>query len=156
MLNRREFMKLSLGTGALVAAVPAMARGMAAGGAAPIKISVYKSPSCGCCGEWVKHMQANGFDVQVIPMEDVSSVARASGVPNKLGSCHTALVGAYVIEGHVPADLVKKILNEKPKILGLSVPGMVDGPPGMNENLKKPYDVIAFDRAGKTSVYAHR
>ena len=129
---------------------------MSAGGVAPIKISVYKSPSCGCCGEWVKHMQANGFDVQVIPMEDVSSVARASGVPNKLGSCHTALVGAYVIEGHVPADLVKKILNEKPKILGLSVPGMVDGPPGMNENLKKPYDVIAFDRAGKTSVYAHR
>ncbi len=156
MLNRREFMKLSLGTGALVAAVPAMAGAMATSGVAPIKISVYKSPSCGCCGEWVKHMQANGFDVQVIPMEDVSSVARASGVPNKLGSCHTALVGAYVIEGHVPADLVKKILNEKPKILGLSVPGMVDGPPGMNENLKKPYDVIAFDRAGKTSVYAHR
>ncbi|MBI3504463.1 MAG: DUF411 domain-containing protein [Proteobacteria bacterium] len=155
-MKRREFVWKSLGAGAVVAAVPALARAMTADGAKLIPITVYKSPTCGCCGEWVKHMQKNGFDVKVVSMTDVSPVTRDAGVPEKLVSCHTALVGTYVIEGHVPADLVKKMLAEKPKIAGLSVPGMVQGPPGMDEQTKKPYDVIAFDRNGKTSVYAHR
>ena len=163
-MNRRDFVRFSLGTGALAAAVPGLARAMTAGAATgaatgaakPIPITVYKSPSCGCCGEWVKYMDKNGFQTKVIPMEDVTTMKQTAGVPQKLYSCHTALVGAYVVEGHVPADLIKKMLDEKPKIVGLSVAGMVQGPPGMDEATKKPYDVIAFDRNGKTSVYAHR
>lgn len=157
MMNRRDFMRMSLGAGALAAAVPMIARAVTAGGgAAPVRVTVYKSSSCGCCGEWVTYMKKNRFDVKVIPMDDPSPMRREAGVPDKLASCHTALVGGYVVEGHVPADLIRKMLAEKPKIVGLSVPGMVEGPPGMNENTKKPYDVIAFDRGGRTSVYAHR
>jgi len=156
MMNRRDFMRMSLGAGAIAGAVPAWARAMTEDGAAPVRVTVYKSPSCGCCGEWVKYMQKNDFVLKVIPMADPSLMRREAGVPDALGSCHTALVGGYVVEGHVPADLIRKMLAEKPKIVGLSVPGMVDGPPGMNENTKKPYDVIAFDRSGRTSVYAHR
>lgn len=155
-MHRRDFMRMSLGAGTMAAAVPSLARALAAGTPAPITVTVYKSPTCGCCGEWVKYMQKQGFTMKVILMDDPTPMRREAGVPDKLASCHTALVGGYVVEGHVPADLIRKILAEKPKIVGLSVPGMAQGPPGMDENTKKPYDVIAFDRSGKTSVFAHR
>jgi len=130
----------------------------AGGGAAPLPpVTVYKSPSCGCCGEWVKHMEKAGFRVKVIPMEDLTKVKRDAGVPGALESCHTALIGTYVLEGHVPADLVKKMLDEKPKITGLAVGGMVVGSPGMEQgSTKQPYDVMAFTRGGIPTVYARR
>jgi hypothetical protein len=100
-------------------------------------------------------MEGRGFSASVVDMDDLSAIKRSSGIPAKLESCHTALVGAYVIEGHVPADLVKKILAEKPAIVGLSVPGMPADAPGMGTG-KTPYDVISWDKAGKTNVFAKR
>ena len=148
---RREFMRVSVGATAALVAMPSLLRALDA----PVKMTVYKSPSCGCCKDWVKYMQAQGFTAGVKDMNDLSEIKRSLGVPAKLESCHTALVGAYVIEGHVPADLVKKILAEKPQIVGLAAPGMPADAPGMG-NGKTPYDVISWDKAGKTSVFAKR
>jgi hypothetical protein len=120
-------------------------------------MTVYKTPSCGCCAKWVDHMKAAGFKVQVQDMDDLTEIKQASGVPMKLRTCHTAVVGSYVVEGHVPADLVKKMLSEKPKMTGIAVPGMPVGSPGMESgNEKAPYDVVLFDKTGKTTVYAKR
>jgi len=154
-MERRIFVRVILGAGAAAVAAPRVARAMI--GAAPIPMTVYKSPSCGCCKSWVTRMQGAGFTVKVIDMDDLTAVKKNAGVPQKLQSCHTALVGSYVVEGHVPADLVKKMLTQKPSITGLAVPGMVTGSPGMEMgDSKDPYDVIAFDRTGKTSVFAKR
>jgi hypothetical protein len=122
----------------------------------PVPVTVYKSPTCGCCGKWVEHMRANGFEVTVTDMPDVAPVKDKQGVPSALRSCHTAMVGGYAIEGHVPADLVKKLLQEKPHAAGLAVPGMPMGSPGMEGGAKDAYNVVLFDKAGKTSVYATR
>jgi hypothetical protein len=151
-MHRRDF----VGTLAAASAVAAlMPRDLFA--AAPTPMTVYKTPTCGCCKEWVTHVKNNGFAPKVIDMDDLSKIKKDAGVPASLESCHTALVGAYVIEGHVPADLVQKLLTEKPKILGLAVGGMVVGSPGMEQgNRKMPYEVTAFTKEGKTSVYARR
>ncbi len=121
-------------------------------------VTVYKNPSCGCCGDWVEHMRAAGFELDVRDVNDLQSIKNENGVSARLGSCHTALVDGYVVEGHVPADLVQKMLDEKPDIVGLSVPGMVVGSPGMEVpgQPAQPYDVIAFDANGNTAVYAER
>ncbi|MDH5315453.1 MAG: DUF411 domain-containing protein [Gemmatimonadota bacterium] len=120
-------------------------------------VTVYKSPTCGCCGEWIEHMKAAGFEVRAVDMDDITEVKQASGVPMKLRTCHTAIVDGYVVEGHVPADLVKKMLAEKPKVTGIAVPGMPVGSPGMEQgSMKEPYDVLLFEKSGKTSVYAKR
>jgi hypothetical protein len=125
--------------------------------AAPLpKVVVYKSASCGCCSKWVDYIKAAGFPVEVHDVDDIGEIAAASGVPSALGSCHTALVQGYVIEGHVPADLIQKLLTEKPKLAGLSVPGMVVGSPGMDGNPAQKYDVVSWTSAGKTAVYAKR
>ena len=154
-MERRIFVRVIVGAGAAAVAAPRLSSAMT--GAAPIPVTVYKSPSCGCCKNWVTHMQGAGFAVKVIDMDDLTTVKKNAGVPQKLQSCHTALVGAYVVEGHVPADLVKKMLAQKPQITGLAVPGMVTGSPGMEMgDGKDPYDVIAFDRAGKTTIFAKR
>ena len=126
------------------------------GAVAPTIITVYKSPSCGCCRKWVDYMRAQGFQVVVHDLDDLTEVKTEAGVPAKLRSCHTALVGGYAIEGHVPADLVVKLLREHPKVAGLAVPGMVSGSPGMEGGAPVHYDVVAFDRAGHTLVYASR
>lgn len=147
-----------LGAVAGVAAVLLAATALVRAPAAPAgpTVTVYKSPTCGCCGKWIAHLQAAGFTVVAHDTDDVSAVRSSMGVPFRLGSCHTARVGNYVIEGHVPADLITKILTEHPAITGLAVPGMVTGSPGMEGPGAQPYDVVAWDRAGKTSVYAHR
>ena len=121
-------------------------------------VTVYKNPSCGCCGDWVEHMRAAGFELDVRDVNDLQTIKTQNGVSPQLGSCHTALVDGYVVEGHVPADLVRKMLDEKPEITGLSVPGMVVGSPGMEVpgQPAQPYDVIAFDDNGQTAVYAKR
>jgi hypothetical protein len=121
---------------------------------APTSITVYKSPTCGCCSNWVDHLRKNNFDVKAVDVEDIQEVKRTYGVPAELGSCHTAVVGGYVIEGHVPATDVARMLQEKPAIVGISVPGMPVGSPGMEvPGRSQPYQVIAFDRAGKREVY---
>ena len=131
-------------------------------GAAPAaepapKVVVYKSPTCGCCTKWVEHLQAAGFSVTVHDVQSVEPFKERYGVPRRLASCHTAAVGGYVIEGHVPADLIRKLLAEKPAVKGLAVPGMPVGSPGMEQgNAKEPYDVVSFDENGRTAVYARR
>lgn len=119
-------------------------------------IKVYKDANCGCCKEWVKHLEQNGFTVETMDMPDLSAVKTKYGVKSELQACHTAVIGDYVVEGHVPADLIVKMLDEKPAIAGLAVPGMPAGSPGMEGATKEKYDVLTFDRAGRTTVYAQR
>ena len=140
----------------LAAATPAGAATAANPTATAPLVTVYKSPTCGCCSAWVDHLRENGFAVEVHDTEDLVPVKRANGVRPELESCHTARVGDYVIEGHVPADLIAKLLTEHPDVAGLAVPGMPMGSPGMEGPTKEPYDVIAFRKDGGTSVYAHR
>jgi hypothetical protein len=127
--------------------------------AAPVAgrtIKVYKDANCGCCKEWVKHLEQNGFTVEAMDMPDISAVKTKYGVNRELQACHTAVIGDYVVEGHVPADLIVKMLEEKPAIAGLAVPGMPMGSPGMEGASKEKYDVLTFDRAGRTTVYSQR
>jgi hypothetical protein len=154
MLNRREWLRYSLSGAAAALATGALPRALLA--SKPADITVYKSPTCGCCQAWVKHMEKNGFTVATHDVNDVTEIKTSLGVPKALQSCHTTLYGKYVIEGHVPADLVRKVGKEQPKILGLAVPGMPSGSPGMESFVKDSYEVIAFERGGKTSVYAKR
>ncbi len=125
-------------------------------GASLPEVTVFKSPYCGCCGQWVKHMQKNGFKVHVILKKDMDSIKRKFDIPMRLSSCHTAIIGKYIIEGHVPADVIKKFLAQSPDyIRGLTVPGMIIGSPGMEQGgVKIPYNVLTFDEYGKTTIYA--
>ena len=119
-------------------------------------ITVYSSPSCTCCHKWVQHLTENGFHATVDPLSDVLPLKRKLGVPDALWSCHTAMVEGYIVEGHVPADVVKRLLRERPMIAGLAAPGMPQDSPGMDSGSKEPYDVVAFTRTGETSVYERR
>ena len=121
---------------------------------AKVPIRVYKDPTCGCCSKWVEHMTANGFVASVID-GDMRPIKKQYNVAQRLESCHTTIVGGYVIEGHVPAEDVKKLLAAKPKgIVGLTIPGMPASAPGMDMTPFQPYDVLTFDKDGKTAVYA--
>lgn len=121
------------------------------------KVTVYKTSSCGCCRLWVDHMKQNGFDVQAMDVSsaDVRKVSKVAGLKDEDSSCHTAKIGDYIVEGHVPAADIKRLLKEKPAIAGLSAPGMPMGSPGMEQgNTKEPYDVIAFKKDGTSTVFA--
>lgn len=133
--------------------------GMAvAPGATPrLPITVYKSASCGCCTEWVKHMERSGFVATIKDTEDVDAIAAQLGVPQALRACHTALAGGYVVSGHVPGDLVRQLLRDTAgPTMGLAVPGMPAGSPGMESRRPERYQVIAWRRDGTTRVYASR
>jgi hypothetical protein len=119
-------------------------------------LQVYKDPTCGCCSLWVEHLRKAGFSATVTDAEDMSAIKAKHGVPTQARSCHTAIVDGYVIEGHVPAADIQRLLKERPKIVGIAVPGMPIGSPGMEVASVKPqpYDVLAFDKAGQTSVFA--
>jgi len=118
-------------------------------------VKVWKSPTCGCCSLWVEHMRRAGFEVEVEDLADLTHIKHEHGVGAPLQSCHTALVDGYVIEGHVPADDVKRLLTERPQVLGLAAPGMPVGSPGMEMGGRKDaYDVLTFDGAGKTTVWS--
>jgi hypothetical protein len=119
-------------------------------------ITVYKDAGCGCCKEWVTHLQKSGFVTTVHDTTEMETVKRGFGVPVALESCHTARIGKYTIEGHVPADLITRLMAEQPAARGLAVPGMPIGSPGMDGSPKQRYDVLLFDAAGKTRVYASR
>ena len=119
------------------------------------EITVYKSPTCGCCKKWITHLEDNGFDVTAKDIANVGPIKAENGLPPVLGSCHTALIDGYVIEGHVPAEDIKRLLQEKPAIAGLSVPGMPVGSPGMEQGGREDrYDVIAFDNKNQMSVFS--
>jgi hypothetical protein len=119
------------------------------------KVVAYRSPTCGCCELWVEHMRASGFEVEMRTQNDLSAIRAEAGVPAGQGSCHTAKVGGYYVEGHVPAADVKRLLAEKPDARGLVVPGMVPGSPGMEQgNQRPPYDVLLYRKDGSTTVYA--
>jgi hypothetical protein len=123
-----------------------------------LKIDVWKSPTCGCCIDWIKHLQANGFVVNATNVPDSRHVRARFGMPAKFASCHTALIGGYVIEGHVPARDIKRLLREKPQALGIAVPGMPVGSPGMDgpsySGMRDPYDVLLVFADGKARVFA--
>ncbi|MDP3514916.1 MAG: DUF411 domain-containing protein [Sulfuritalea sp.] len=114
----------------------------------------FKSPRCGCCGAWVEHMRQNGFEVSTHDVADVPAQRKKLGMPERLGSCHSAKVAGYAIEGHVPAADIRRLLKEKPKAIGLAVPGMVPGSPGMEAPKPMPYATLLVAGDGTTRVFA--
>lgn len=130
----------------------------ALGGNEAEHVFVYKTPSCGCCARWVDHLRANGFTVEAkdVTQYALDALKRDRGVPPRLAACHTALVGGYVVEGHVPASDVTRLLAEKPAVAGLSVPEMPIGSPGMEVPGRgpEPYAVRTFDRQGNTTTFS--
>jgi len=159
-IDRRLFLSRAavavLGASAARALAAEPAPRSAAQPTTPRDMVIYKDPNCGCCTEWVRHVQKAGFVVTVRDTADMDSVKASFGVTSALASCHTARIGTYTIEGHVPADLIQKLLSEKPVARGLTVPGMPMGSPGMEGDHKDAYDVLLIDKAGKTRVYASR
>ncbi len=120
----------------------------------PLKITVYRSPSCGCCGVWLGHLQKHGFEITDVKRNDMRAVKKEYGVPEQLASCHTAIIDGYVIEGHVPAGDIIKLIQEKPDVVGLSVPGMPSGTPGMEMGgRKEPFAVFSFDKQGEVKKF---
>lgn len=160
--SRFRYMKISaksltaLFAAAFAAAVvlvpPAMAEARAS--AKEVEVVVYKDPNCGCCKSWVTHLRKHGFKVTSHDTREMSSIKSNFGVKDELQSCHTAMVGGYVIEGHVPAADIKRLLKQRPKIAGLAVPGMPAGSPGMESSTPEKYEVIAFQKGGATKVFA--
>jgi hypothetical protein len=143
----------------LAAGVPLVAAGFSAGrvtAAPPLAVTVYKTPQCGCCRAWVDHLREHGFEVSTHDVDDISAIKTKLGVPSDLTSCHTAVAGSYVVEGHVPADDIRKLLETKPKVAGVAVRGMPVGSPGMEVPGRKAdkYDVVAYTKAGKKTVFA--
>ncbi len=146
-MNRRRFLAAAVG-GALLAG-----RGALADDAA---IQVHKDPTCGCCDGWVEHLRRAGFRVTVAKGGDVFAVKDRLGVPEELASCHTATVGGYTIEGHVPAHAIRRLLAERPPIAGLAVPGMPAGSPGMEGGRPETYDVVAFGPGFRSTFGRYR
>ncbi len=120
------------------------------------QVTVYKSATCGCCSDWVSYLEDNGFAVTTIETEDMATVKDNNAVPLELRACHTALIDGYVVEGHVPVDEIKKLVEEKPNILGIAVAGMPPGSPGMDIPgfETDPFDVVSFDADGNVEIFA--
>jgi len=152
-MRRRQALVSLLGAGGLLAA-PALLRAQAPG--PTVLVEVWKSPTCGCCQDWITHLETHGFRAKVNDVGNTAARARLR-VPMKLGSCHTAWVGGYAIEGHVPAADIRRLLKLRPDAIGLAVPGMPLGSPGMDgpayDNRQDPYDVLLIARDGSTSVF---
>ena len=155
MISRRSFVAQAAGLGLTLTVGPRL---WALGSTAPVTLTVYKSPTCGCCAKWVDHVKAAGFKTVVHEDEDMDSVKDALGVPRDMRSCHTAQVDKYLIEGHVPAEDITNLLARKPKAAGLAAPGMPASSPGMavQGQPHEPYDVLLFQRDGKAEVFAKR
>ncbi|HEX3274396.1 MAG TPA: DUF411 domain-containing protein [Gemmatimonadales bacterium] len=154
MMSRRDFVAQT--TGLALGAFGARAAWGHPLGAPGTAITVYKSASCGCCTKWVDHLRASGFTPTVHDDENVDAIKDEMGVPKDLRSCHTAMLGRYLVEGHVPAADLRRLLAERPAVLGLAVPGMPKSAPGMAVpgETPEPYQVVAFAAGGKTSVFA--
>jgi hypothetical protein len=118
-------------------------------------IHVYKSPTCGCCTDWVDHLKENGFEVQVTETNNLNPIKIDAGLTPSLASCHTAFIGDYVIEGHVPANDIRRLIADAPDAKGLAVPGMPAGSPGMEMGDRKDrYQVLLFNTSGQTRVFS--
>ena len=143
------FIRFRLFAAAAALVVPALASA-----ALPV-IEVFKSATCGCCEEWVKHLKANGMSVKVSDVANPGDYRQKFGIAEDLGSCHTAKIGKYAIEGHVPASDIKRLLASGVKARGLAVPGMPAGSPGMETGRTDPYDVLLIKPDGSTAVYKH-
>lgn len=154
MITRRTFMAQAAGFAFAAAGARRLWAGAGTGPATPI--TVYKSASCGCCAKWVDHLKANGFAPAVHDEENMDAIKDDMGVPKPLRSCHTALLGHYIVEGHVPAADLRRLMAERPAVVGLAAPGMPQSSPGMAEPgaAAEPYEVVAFTKDGKTTVYA--
>lgn len=148
ILSRRTML-----TGSVLALGGVAVSGAFAGPASAGKgtIAVYKNPSCGCCGNWVRYLRRNGWAVEVTDLDDVSSIKRQAGVPDELAACHTAIVDGYVVEGHVPASAIEQLLRERPKLAGIAVPGMPADSPGMRGGGMQ--DVIGFRHGAAKGLY---
>jgi len=140
----------------ILLAIPALLLGprLSAHAAKPI-VEVYKSASCGCCSGWVQHLQDQGFTVEARDVANPSDYREKFGMPDELGSCHTARVGGYTLEGHVPAAEIRRLLAERPRAVGLAVPSMPMGSPGMEGRRSDPYDVLLVGAGGRYTVYRH-
>lgn len=147
-------LKMILGVMLLMGAIS----GQAQEAVADKEMTVYRSPTCGCCGKWIEHVKQNHFAIKDIVSDDMQAIKKKYGVPENLASCHTAIVDGYVIEGHVPAADIEKLLQTKPKVIGISAPGMPMGSPGMEMGGRADdYDVVSFDSAGSVQVFsAHK
>jgi hypothetical protein len=119
-------------------------------------VTVYRTATCGCCGLWVDHLKAHGFEPTVHIVKHMSEAPPHKRVPQALHSCHTATLEGYIVEGHVPADVIRQLIKERPKVVGIAVPGMPLGSPGMESPNPQPYEVLTFDDQGRTTVYARR
>jgi hypothetical protein len=138
-------------------AVAAVWLNLSSSNAAVPEIVVYKTPTCGCCDNWIAHLRDSGLNVSVVNVPSTEPIHERFGVPRRLASCHTGVIGEYWVEGHVPADLVQKLLEEKPDgIVGIAVPGMPMGSPGMESPNPVEYQVLAYGRDGKVTLYATR
>lgn len=150
MQRRHVLRALTLGAAASLGL-----RAGAGAAAAPLAIEVYKSPQCGCCEGWVEHLRANGIAVTVRDVEDTGVYRARFGIPERFGSCHTGRIAGYAIEGHVPAADIKRLVASKPKAVGLAVPAMPVGSPGMEQGTRKdPFDVLLVRADGGASVFA--
>ena len=155
MPSRREFLSQTVAAAALVL----LNHGPRAGGgfrAASPTLTVYKSPSCGCCAKWVEHLRAHSFVVTVRDEPDMDALKDRLGIPLKMRSCHTAQVDGYLIEGHVPAEDIRRLLKDRPRVAGLAVPEMPRSAPGMAVpgSPAEPYEVLAFERDGTSKPFA--
>ena len=152
-MNRRSFVAL-LGATAIFPGLQAMAQG--SGHTQPRAVQVLKTASCGCCGGWIAHLRSNGYQAAVrdVPLTVLNQEKLAAGIQPDLASCHTARIGGYVIEGHVPARDITRLLRERPAALGLALPGMPLGSPGMDSDTAEPHEVLLVRRDGSTEVFA--
>jgi hypothetical protein len=145
LITRRTTMLAMLG---LMAPLPAFA-------AAPIQVILYKNPECGCCEGYAAYLRQNGFSVDVKPTNDLAEISLKAGVPEELEGCHTAFIDGYVVDGHVPIEVIRKLLSERPPIAGITLPGMPPGSPGMFGTKTEPFIIYAVTRDGKApTVYA--
>lgn len=166
-MNRRSFTSALIAVGLVSTGVAATGCSLAQGPnaqpgtqtakqvAMTSEITVFRSPTCGCCGQWIEHMEAAGFTVKDNLTEDMTAIKEQYGVPASLASCHTTVVDGYVVEGHIPAEDVQRLLAEKPDVAGIAVPGMPIGSPGMESgDYVEPYTVFSFDESGETAAFA--
>lgn len=147
--------KMGAGIVALVLVAAAGFIWGAAGTAGAADVVVYQNPACNCCHAWVEHLESNGFAVTQ-EMEGLQDVNRDNGIGEELAACHTARVDGYLVVGHVPADVIQRMLQERPDVAGIAVPGMPMGSPGMEGPTRERYNVLTFDAEGNTEIYARR
>ena len=153
--NLLRGLMLSVALGATAFAVAQQSAAPVASAQALPVVDVYKSPQCGCCKSWANHLEAAGFKVVLHDVNDVPAARHKLGMPDRFGSCHTARVGQYLIEGHVPASDIKRLLKEHPQAKGLAVPGMVQGSPGMEGGKSEPFDTLLISADGTATVFNH-